>query len=97
MAPNLMAPNLQELFSWGALVAFGHVSGLSVRLRMTAGLDGFRGARPYQLVGTGIPLRRSGLSRSVGWKFAGWYHHRHSSQPWAPGASTSAPDPLHCL
>ena len=33
---------------------------------MTAGLDGFRGSRPYQLVGIGIPLRRSGFSRSVG-------------------------------
>jgi hypothetical protein len=33
---------------------------------MTAGLDGFRGPRPYQLVGIGIPLRRSGFSRSVG-------------------------------
>jgi len=61
-----MAPNLQELFSWGALVACSHVSGLSVRSRMTAGLDGFRGSRPYQLVGIGIPLRRSGFSRSVG-------------------------------
>jgi ABC transporter substrate binding protein len=35
----------------GALVACSHVSGLSVRSRMTTGLDGFRGARPYQLVG----------------------------------------------
>ena len=33
---------------------------------MTAGLDGFCGSRPYQLVGIGIPLRRSGFSRSVG-------------------------------
>jgi hypothetical protein len=33
---------------------------------MTAGLDGFRESRPYQLVGIGIPLRRSGFSRSVG-------------------------------
>jgi hypothetical protein len=37
-----------------ALVACSHVSGLSVRLRMTAGLDGFRGSRPYQLVGIGM-------------------------------------------
>jgi len=29
-----------------------------------AGLDGFHGSRPHQLVGTRIPLRRSGLSRS---------------------------------
>jgi hypothetical protein len=35
-------------------------------LYMTAGLDGFRESRPYQLVGIGIPLRRSGFSRSVG-------------------------------
>src|SRR5438128_8762507 len=61
-----MAPNLQELFSCRALVACSHVSGLSVRSRMTAGLDGFRGSRPYQLIGIGIPLRRSGFSRSVG-------------------------------
>jgi hypothetical protein len=36
------------------------------RSHMTAGLDGFRGSRPYQLVGSGITLRRSGFSRSVG-------------------------------
>ena len=28
---------------------------------MTAGLDGLRESRPYQLVGIGIPLRRSGV------------------------------------
>src|ERR1700704_4159699 len=61
-----MGPNLQELFSRGALVACSHVFGLSMRSHMTAGLDGFRGSRPYQLVGIGIPLMRSGFSRSVG-------------------------------
>jgi len=44
-----MAPNLQELFSWEALVACSHVSSLSVRSRMTAGLDGFRGSRPLSV------------------------------------------------
>jgi hypothetical protein len=33
---------------------------------MTAGLDGFRGSRPYQLVGIVTPPRRSGFSRSIG-------------------------------
>src|SRR5437763_9612581 len=61
-----MAPNLQEFFSCEAPVACSHVCGLSVRSHMTAGLDGFRGSRPYQLVGIGIPLRRSGFSRTVG-------------------------------
>ena len=48
------------------MVACSHVSGLLVRSHMTAGLDGFRGSRPYQLVEIRIPLRRSGFSRSVG-------------------------------
>ena len=39
-------------------VACRHVSGLSVWSHMTAGFDGFRGSRPYQLVGIRIPLRR---------------------------------------
>jgi hypothetical protein len=57
-----MAPTLQELFSSAALVACGHVSGLSVRSHITAGLDGFRESRP------GLDSRSGGQasSRSVG-------------------------------
>src|ERR1700680_3174412 len=37
--------NFQELFSRRALVACSHLSGLSVRSNVTAGLNGFRGSR----------------------------------------------------
>ena len=100
-----MAPTLQGLSRVLLGVACGHVSGLRCGRGMTAGPDGFRGARPQQFGGLADPLHEPGFPRSLGRPI---HHHAFlpsqalsdpngaATPPWAGIPSRGASPPRRC-